>query len=79
MRHRYPRPLAADAQQNKSIPRIGVLWHAGSAEEEAVYLGALVQGLQDLGYVDGRNTSWSIVFLPNSLGVSTVSRLNWSG
>jgi putative tryptophan/tyrosine transport system substrate-binding protein len=48
-------PLAAHAQQNKSIPRIGVLWHAGSAEEEAIYLGAFVQGLHDLGYIEGRN------------------------
>ncbi len=30
-------PLAARAQQTKKIARIGVLWHAGSAEEEAVY------------------------------------------
>src|SRR5580704_351739 len=48
-------PLAAHAQQNKSIPRIGVLWHAGSAGEEAIYLGAFVQGLHDLGYIEGRN------------------------
>ena len=32
-----------------------MLWHAGSAEEEAVYLGAFRQGLADLGYVEGRN------------------------
>jgi putative tryptophan/tyrosine transport system substrate-binding protein len=37
------------------IPRIGVLWHAGSAEEERIPLAALRQGLQDLGYIDGRN------------------------
>jgi putative ABC transport system substrate-binding protein len=48
-------PLAAWAQQNKTVPRVGVLWHAGSAEEEAAFLGAFVQGLHDLGYVDGRN------------------------
>jgi putative ABC transport system substrate-binding protein len=48
-------PLTALAQQSRKIPRIGVLWHAGSAEEEAIYLGALRQGLSDLGYVEGQN------------------------
>jgi putative tryptophan/tyrosine transport system substrate-binding protein len=47
--------LAANAQQNRTVPRMGVLWHAGSAEEEAVPLTAFVLGLHDLGYVDGRN------------------------
>jgi putative tryptophan/tyrosine transport system substrate-binding protein len=32
-----------------------VLWHAGSAEEERIPLGALVQGFKNLGYVEGRN------------------------
>jgi len=32
-----------------------VLWHAGSAEEEKIPLGGLVQGFRDLGYVDGKN------------------------
>jgi len=31
-----------------------VLWHAGSAEEEAPYLGALQAGLKELGHVEGR-------------------------
>jgi putative tryptophan/tyrosine transport system substrate-binding protein len=31
-----------------------VLWHAGSAEEEAIYLGALLEGFKELGYVDGK-------------------------
>jgi putative ABC transport system substrate-binding protein len=49
-------PLTAEAQQPaKKIPRIGVLWHAGSAEEEAPYLRALLEGFKGLGYVDGRN------------------------
>jgi len=32
-----------------------VLWHAGSAEEEDVYLSVLVKALNDLGYVEGKN------------------------
>src|SRR5215471_16485987 len=47
-------PLAASAQESKGVPRVGVLWHAGNAEEEAPYLRALEQGLKDLGYFDGR-------------------------
>jgi putative tryptophan/tyrosine transport system substrate-binding protein len=37
------------------MPRIGVLWHPGSAEEEAIYLDALRQGFGNLGYVEGKN------------------------
>jgi putative ABC transport system substrate-binding protein len=48
-------PLAALAQQSKNIPTVGVLWHAGSAEEEDVYLSVLVKAFNDLGYVEGKN------------------------
>jgi putative tryptophan/tyrosine transport system substrate-binding protein len=48
-------PLRADAQQTAKIPRIGVLWHAGNEQEEAMNLGALRKGLNDLGYVEGKN------------------------
>jgi len=49
-------PLAARAQQSSSrIPVVGVLWHAGSAEEEDVYLSVLVKAFNDLGYVEGKN------------------------
>jgi putative tryptophan/tyrosine transport system substrate-binding protein len=48
-------PLAARAQQSKNIPTVGVLWHAGSAEEEDVYLSVLVKAFNDLGYVEGKN------------------------
>jgi ABC-type uncharacterized transport system substrate-binding protein len=48
-------PLAAHAQQSKKIPTVGVLWHAGSAEEEDVYLSILVKTFNDLGYVEGKN------------------------
>jgi putative ABC transport system substrate-binding protein len=48
------RTVFAQRQAGK-IPRIGVLWHAGSAEEEQIPLGALVQGFKALGYTDGGN------------------------
>src|ERR1700726_1993675 len=47
-------PLAARAQQITKIPRIGVLWHAGNEQEEALYLGALRQGFAEIGYVEGK-------------------------
>jgi putative tryptophan/tyrosine transport system substrate-binding protein len=48
-------PSAIWAQPSKKSVRIGVLWHAGSAEEEAIFLRPLVQGLAKLGYVEGQN------------------------
>ena len=48
-------PLAARAQQPRRVSIIGVLWHAGSAEEEESNFKALVKGFGDLGYIEGRN------------------------
>jgi putative ABC transport system substrate-binding protein len=49
-------PLAAGAQQSPTkIPVVGVLWHAGSAEEEDVYMSVLVKAFNDLGYIEGKN------------------------
>jgi putative ABC transport system substrate-binding protein len=47
--------LPAFAQQGGKTPKVGVLWHAGSAEEETIPLGGLVEGFGNLGYVDGKN------------------------
>jgi len=46
-------PFAARGQQPRAIPRVAYL-HPASAEGSAVYK-ALIPGLADLGYVDGRN------------------------
>jgi putative tryptophan/tyrosine transport system substrate-binding protein len=49
-------PVAARAQQGDRVKRLGVLW--GLAENDNVYepyLSAFKQGLQDLGWIDGRN------------------------
>jgi len=48
-------PLAVNAQNSGKIPKIGVLWHAGNADEEGPYYRALLEGLKDLGFVDGVN------------------------
>jgi len=52
--------------QTRGIPRIGVLWHAGSAEEEGSYYTGLLQGFRDLGYVEGRNINFNHRF-PNEM------------
>jgi ABC-type uncharacterized transport system substrate-binding protein len=49
------RALPVLAQPEGKAPKIGVLWHAGSAEEEKIPLDGLVEGFRDLGYVDGKN------------------------
>ena len=49
-------PLSARAQQSTTkFPVVGVLWHAGSAEEEDVYLRPLQKAFNDLGYTEGKN------------------------
>jgi hypothetical protein len=43
-------PLSARAQGQRRIPRIGVLWHAASAEEEHPYFESLIEGFKNIGY-----------------------------
>ena len=50
-------PSFGQVASKASTPVVGVLWHAGKAEEEAPYYQALVQGFRSLGYVDGQNLS----------------------
>ena len=55
-------PLTGRAEDTAKLPRIGVLWHAANVDEEAIYLGALRQGLSDFGYVEGKNISLEMRF-----------------
>ena len=55
-------PLAAWAQQQRKIPTVGIMWHAGSVAEEAIFLTQIQQGLKDLGYVEGRNVTLANTF-----------------
>ena len=48
-------PLAARGQGRQRTQRVGVLWHAASAEEEGALFSALIEGFRTLGYVDGKN------------------------
>jgi putative ABC transport system substrate-binding protein len=45
---------AARAQEARRRPKIGVLWHAASVEEEGKYYVALVESLKALGYEHGK-------------------------
>src|ERR1700737_1713665 len=47
-------PSCANAQVPGRIPKIGMLWHAGSAEEEGSYFTSLIEGFKALGYVEGQ-------------------------
>jgi putative ABC transport system substrate-binding protein len=49
-------PLAARAQQGERVRRIGVLMNLAADDPETVRrMAAFVQGLQELGWTDGRN------------------------
>jgi putative tryptophan/tyrosine transport system substrate-binding protein len=45
-------PVVARAQNRNRIPRIGVLWHAASADGEAPYFDSLIEGFGSLGYTE---------------------------
>lgn len=47
-------PLVARAQQLQKIPTVGVLWHAGSADQEEPYYTAMLQGFDTVGYKVGQ-------------------------
>ena len=64
-------PLAARSQRSRRLPTIGVLWHASNEQEEAPYLGAFRQGLNDLGYVESKN-----VILENRFAAERYERFN---
>ena len=64
-------PVVARAQSRRT-PTVGVLWHAGSADEEAIYLSALRAGFAALGYVEGQNIALEHRF-PNEIPERFVS------
>jgi putative ABC transport system substrate-binding protein len=50
-------PFAAGAQQSASVSRIGWLSNASRSPEVARFLAAFLQGLRELGYVEGQNVT----------------------
>jgi hypothetical protein len=55
-------PLAARAQGAGKVPTVGVLWHAGSAEEEGAYFKALLVDLEASATPTGAILNLNIVF-----------------
>src|SRR3954454_2522590 len=47
--------FSTEAQQRKTVPRIGYVSGTGTATNQGPYVEALRQGLRDLGYVEGKN------------------------
>jgi putative ABC transport system substrate-binding protein len=47
-------PLKPRALTGK-IPKVGILWHAGSAEAQGAYYKAVLDGFRDRGYAHGHN------------------------
>ena len=64
-------PLVVHAQQANKMPTIGVLWHAGSAEEEAPYLVPFQEELAALGYIEGRT-----IHIRNTFAAEQYERFN---
>jgi putative ABC transport system substrate-binding protein len=61
------RPLVARAQQaSATMPLIGVLFHAGNAEQEGPHFTGVVEGFSALGYVEGRYIRFKYRF-PNEV------------
>lgn len=50
-----PLSSIARAQSSFRMVRVGMLWHAGSAEEEGEYFTSLILGFENRGYVEGRS------------------------
>ena len=52
-------PLAERAQQPKRVRRIGVLMRYAESDSDAqAKIAAFQEGLQNLGWVEGRNITW---------------------
>jgi putative ABC transport system substrate-binding protein len=57
-------PIPAQAAASGQLPTVGVLWHAGSVEQEKPYYVGLFEGFKELNYVDGSNIKFEHRF-PN--------------
>jgi putative tryptophan/tyrosine transport system substrate-binding protein len=57
-------PIVARAQTPTKIPRIGVMWPRRNAQQE-VFLARFREGLQDLGYFDGKTIKLEERFAEN--------------
>ena len=51
------------AQDARKVWRVGILWHASNLQEEEVMFRPLVEGLQALGYIEGKNLVFDHTFV----------------
>src|SRR5262249_53812735 len=58
-------PLATDAQPPAKVPRIGVLYP--TSPPATAFLFPFVQGLRDLGYVEGENIAFEYRYADRNL------------
>ena len=49
------RAVLAQTAPAGRLPRVGILWHAASAEAEGPYFKGMIEGLRQLGYEDKKN------------------------
>jgi putative ABC transport system substrate-binding protein len=52
----------AHGQQSRHIPVVGVLWHAGNADEERENFSVLTKAFAELGYVEGKSITFAHKF-----------------
>ena len=72
-------PLAARAQQGERMRRIGVLMSLAADDPEAqARIAAFLQGLQQLGWTDGRNVRIDIAGAQAMPTAFADTRRNWS-
>jgi putative tryptophan/tyrosine transport system substrate-binding protein len=72
-------PLAARAQQPERMRRVGALMNLAADDPEALgRITAFVQGLQQLGWSDGRNVRIIARWAAGNADISASTRRSWS-
>jgi putative tryptophan/tyrosine transport system substrate-binding protein len=70
-------PLAARAQQGDRIRRVGVLMNSVATNSEyQSYVAAFIQGLRQLGWIEGQNLRMEVRWNAGNAGLAS---LGWAG
>jgi len=75
----FAMPVAVQAGQAKAVPEVGVLWAPVRADKEEVMkslTAALMDGLQALGYVEGKNIHVDVPRKPEDLAEMAADLVN---
>ena len=66
-------PLTVHAQQGKPVRRVGVLMNSGATEvEHQAYLAAFIQGLRQLGWIEGQNVRVNVRWNAADAGLARI-------